>query len=333
MADYAFHALAGEYPLMPALELGRMEEGMIERGFDSLFPIVLFQGQILDGRNRFLAAKAAKVEACFIDFDGTEEEAAVFVRTANEERRHLAADWLQRRRQERVDRVAAARAQGQSQRAIADAEKVSVAQVRRDLEGAENDEKTDREDSHVRRGGAPENKPPQDKPKTTGKDGKKYPAKKPSTLCERCERIGAASCPECIAKTKRKPHKSDTPPIASDADETVIVDAEGTTVPEQAREAFLVAKQLTEICRELDSIRTRVEAIAKGPGGRLIRFDDIKQKLTDAKGNLWANRPTHVCPYCHGKAKSKPCECCKGEGWTSKLYWTAAPGNDPKAKK
>jgi hypothetical protein len=58
---------------------------------------------------------------------------------------------------------------------------------------------------------------------------------------------------------------------------------------------------------------------------------ETKPKLEEAKGNLWANRATHVCPYCRGKADK--CDCCKGEGWTNRWYWEQAPGNNGKVKR
>lgn len=129
-----FHAFADEYPMMPAYELGRMEQGMRQYGFDARFPIVRFKGKILDGRNRFRASQAAGVKPMFVDFSGTEEEAKQFVQRANEERRHLATEWLHLRRQERIHRVAEARSGGESLRTIAESEGISVAQVSRDLE-------------------------------------------------------------------------------------------------------------------------------------------------------------------------------------------------------
>ena len=114
-------------------------------------------------------------------------------------------------------------------------------------------------------------------------------------------------------------------------EEEEIVDAAGEAVPEQAKEAFAAATTITNLCREIDNLLHRIEDIAKGPGGRLIRFESVKQQFKDAKGNLWANRPTHVCPYCHGKKKD--CQCCKGSGWTAKHIWSQAPGNNEKAKR
>ncbi len=126
--------------------------------------------------------------------------------------------------------------------------------------------------------------------------------------------------------SKGKPTK---PPAAAEA----VTDAEGVEVPEHARLAFAATKEINAVCKQIDAIILSVEEISNGPGGRLIRFDSVKQQLKDAKGNLWANRPTHVCPYCHGKKGKKPCECCKDQGWTAKHIWHQTPGNNEKAKR
>lgn len=135
-----------------------------------------------------------------------------------------------------------------------------------------------------------------------------------------------AEASESADETEREP--GDEEP----EDEPEVVDAEGVPVPPRAVPAFETAKTLTGLCREMDSILKKVEEAVKAPGGRLIRFDSFKQQLKDAKGNIWANRASHVCPYCKGKAGAKVCECCKDEGWTSKTIWIAAPGNNKGAK-
>lgn len=180
-----FHELANDYPLMPAYELGRMEEDMRERGFDERFPIVTYDGKILDGRNRYLASENAEVEPLYVEFVGTDDEARMFVQRANEERRHLAKDWLDRRRAERIERVAAARREGQSLRTIAAGEGVAVAQVQRDLEVAS---------ATVPGGGtvAPE------AGKVTGKDGRTYtatPAKSSQVFCAHCTTLTRKGLP------------------------------------------------------------------------------------------------------------------------------------------
>jgi hypothetical protein len=136
MREYEFHHFAEEYPLMPDEELGILEDSMRLHGYDTRFPIWIYQERILDGRNRYLACQRAKIEPYTRLFTGTEEEARAFVIRANEHRRHLAADWLERRRKERVDRTAQLRADGKSTRAIAQQTGVSESQVRNDLKAA-----------------------------------------------------------------------------------------------------------------------------------------------------------------------------------------------------
>lgn len=117
---------------MPRLELAMLVLDMKARGFDPLFPIILYENRILDGRNRYLSAQEAGVEPVFQDLPaGTDPEE--FVQRANENRRHLDQEWLKRRRRERLERVVAARLQGQSVRGIAEQEGVSHVQVVRDL--------------------------------------------------------------------------------------------------------------------------------------------------------------------------------------------------------
>lgn len=203
MKDIPFHPFAEEYPMMPAKDIGRLEQGMIENGYDATFPIVLYKKLILDGRNRFIAAKAASVKPTFITFKGTEEEARQFVRTANEERRHLAQEWLERRRQERRERVAAAHAEGKSTRTIAGEENVSQKTVRKDLETSEINSGEDGyspDDNQT----SPES---QETPKVTGKDGKQYPSKAPPVLCERCKRTGAVK--DCARCKEARTHAAD----------------------------------------------------------------------------------------------------------------------------
>jgi hypothetical protein len=171
-------------------------------------------------------------------------------------------------------------------------------------------------------------------------------------LCPQCARevrVGnkpKKGCAECKKLNPGKPRTAttakspvETPSIREPGDE--MEDAEGSIVPPHCIPAFEKAQELTAICREMDALIRKVEAISKGPGGRLIRFDSFKQQVKDAKGNLWANRCTHLCSYCEGTGKPRTengkktgkCEGCAGEGWTNKTVWHQAPGNNEKAKR
>lgn len=117
------------------------------------------------------------------------------------------------------------------------------------------------------------------------------------------------------------------PPVPTDADDNPI--------PEKVRAAFTVAKELEGVCREIDAIIKRVQDYSIAFGGRLIRMSSFEQQMTAAKGNLWANRATHVCGYCNGESTvdGKPCAGCKGEGWTAKHVYEQTPGKNKKAKR
>ena len=59
------------------------------RAHGLLDPIVLFERRILDGRNRAAACESAGREPRYVEFEGTREEALMFVVSHNLKRRHL----------------------------------------------------------------------------------------------------------------------------------------------------------------------------------------------------------------------------------------------------
>ena len=82
-----FHEIAGIFPMLTKDELQSLSEDIKQHG--QLEPIYLFEGKILDGRNRFLACQQAKVEPRTKEFRGSSLDALVYVWSANIERRHL----------------------------------------------------------------------------------------------------------------------------------------------------------------------------------------------------------------------------------------------------
>jgi ParB-like chromosome segregation protein Spo0J len=76
--------------LMPSAdedELQNLTDDIRAHGL--LDPIVLFEKRILDGRNRAVACESAGVAPRFVEFEGTREEALMFVVSHNLKRRHL----------------------------------------------------------------------------------------------------------------------------------------------------------------------------------------------------------------------------------------------------
>jgi N6-adenosine-specific RNA methylase IME4 len=82
-----FHSLANLFPLLPENELNNLAEDIKANGLVN--PIWLYRGEIIDGRNRFLACEKVGIEPIFKEYEGTESELLPFVLSLNLSRRHL----------------------------------------------------------------------------------------------------------------------------------------------------------------------------------------------------------------------------------------------------
>jgi predicted transcriptional regulator len=166
------HPLAEKYPLLEGDDYEELKESI--RLYGLLNPIWLYEGKILDGRNRYRACRELGIEPEFARYEGDQPEG--FGKAQNVDRRHLTAEW---RRQQ----VKTKRAEGKSTRQIAEEVGASQATVRRDLSGESHDSPAPDEDEERSASRAcPEaNGPTGESPhsKVTGRDGKKYAAKKP----------------------------------------------------------------------------------------------------------------------------------------------------------
>ena len=83
------HSLSSIVPEMKPDEFGRLKDSIAQRGFLVEWPIVLFEGRILDGGHRYKAAQQLGVTPTFREFTGSEEQARAFILASNADRRHL----------------------------------------------------------------------------------------------------------------------------------------------------------------------------------------------------------------------------------------------------
>lgn len=81
----AFHPIANCFPLIEGNEFNELVADIAANGIRE--PIVLFEGMILDGRNRYRAAMAANIEPPFVDYDG--DDPVGYSVSLNLRRRHL----------------------------------------------------------------------------------------------------------------------------------------------------------------------------------------------------------------------------------------------------
>ena len=90
--EYEFHELANRFPIIEGEEYDALIDSIERQGL--LNPITLYQGKILDGRNRYRAARAAKYNFTAKDFLELRVGADPndFVISTNAQRRHLSTD-------------------------------------------------------------------------------------------------------------------------------------------------------------------------------------------------------------------------------------------------
>jgi len=85
MKHLSIHPLALMFPKMPQKSFKDLLDDIRQNGL--LSPIVLYQGEILDGINRYRACTQAKIEPRFLEYEGNDPLG--FVVSANIARRHM----------------------------------------------------------------------------------------------------------------------------------------------------------------------------------------------------------------------------------------------------
>ena len=87
-----YHPIASIFPLMGDDQLKDLSEDIRLNG--QQYPVITFEGKILDGRNRFRACQMAGVEPEIEEFEGTKADALKAVWSWNVSRRHLGSDQV-----------------------------------------------------------------------------------------------------------------------------------------------------------------------------------------------------------------------------------------------
>lgn len=192
-----FHELADLNPETPAEQFAELKADIADNG--PRVAVVLYEGQILDGRTRHRACVELGTEPEFAEFIGTADEARAFV-LSMETRRHLSRD-------ERAKLVQKLRSEGRSLRGIADETGIPKSTVA-DLLNSGVRTRTPEEPDALEQSGVPNGTPEPDevdepdehdagvrtrtpepatapqppaakvKAKVKGRDGKQYPARK-----------------------------------------------------------------------------------------------------------------------------------------------------------
>ena len=84
------HDLSKLFPPISEEDFGKLAADIKLHGLRQ--HIVLYQGKILDGNNRYRACSLAGIKPTFADFTGIDADARNYVISVNIHRRHLTAD-------------------------------------------------------------------------------------------------------------------------------------------------------------------------------------------------------------------------------------------------
>ncbi len=90
----SFHPIANRFPLMQGAQFERFVARMKEGGYDTKKPIILYEGQILDGRNRYRAASQLKIIPTYVEYAGEYGDPWNFCLVQNADRCHYSLQEL-----------------------------------------------------------------------------------------------------------------------------------------------------------------------------------------------------------------------------------------------
>ncbi len=294
------HPLSAEYADITGKEWELFTNRMKQLGFLSCQEIILHEGMIIDGFQRFRACLETNTEPEFLPLDPS-IDARLFVETVNDHRRHESEEERTARRA----RVAEAIAAGESKRSIAEREKVSRATIDRDL-------------------GATGAKSPAE---VVGRDGRSQPSKKKVILCRHCEHrqiVGRElipNCPDCEALRKiLKPEKHGGIGVPPAGRPEPLKDDAGVMVPQRLIPVFQARSDYDRAMALLTSCSKAFRAIEEGPTkdakplDKDAHFTKFYPTFKSARARLAAMCPSLVCSACGGDGGCDKCY----DGWLSK---------------
>jgi hypothetical protein len=319
--DYPFHPLADVYPLMGGAEFEGLADDIQARG--QQLPIRTWNGQIIDGRNRYRACVARGITPVLQnDSHIPEDQLEAHIASLNEHRRHLTEDFLRQKREERVTRVAEKKSAGKSTRQIAEEEKVSQTQVMADLRTAtEQGYSVDPEDGKVK-----------------GRDNRTRTARPRKPRTPKAETNGVA--PPAGSTGHPCPVEPEPPPPDPGTD------ALGIPVPEPLAPAFAAREAFARALSLRRKLAALLNELARAPGGVHLARDLTRREsggkvsfrsthLDDLKLVLEGNAPySCVCPYCYDRHPGKvdpACRACHGLGWVPLHAWRHVPREEKAA--
>jgi hypothetical protein len=307
------HPYAELFPAMSHPEFDRLCGDIAVNGLQE--EIVLYEGKVLEGRNRYLACLARGVTPRFREYAGECGSPLAFVVTRNLHRRHL--NESQRALvAARLKPLFAEEARQRQQAGLKQGDQFPVSanlQKREKPEGKiwSADKAAERLQVSARSVAAA------DKVKKQGVPELVEAVAAGRVAVSAASRIATLPAPqqqEVLAAIQRgvKP-KQALAQVREESQQACSLDDSGKPLPERAVPAFQQRQALRALCRQLDAVNREVARLADSPVGVYLDSPGVENHLREAKQAVWAAQPAHVCPTCQGGDSG--CVLCRGQGW------------------
>jgi ParB-like chromosome segregation protein Spo0J len=293
---YKNHELADLFPMMPDSEIADMAKDIKANGQRN--PIVIHEGKILDGRNRYAACVMAGIDPIEVPFKG--KDALSYVLSTNLHRRHLST----------------------SQRAMV-AEKLA------------NMERSDTLKTGSRSAnlpiGAVSQSSAAEKLNVSERSVRDARAIRESSS-DLAGKVLSGEITIHAAKERLKPQKfskSEVDAMPFNPDQSIVKDDFGAEIPKKLEERWATREQVKGWINRLQEIRREVvkewelrNILLAGKKRRSpLSFNSFDSQIAASITDMKAAYPRHLCPVCNGDG----CDYCAGIGIVSDFFFKTIP--------
>ena len=317
------HPYAELFPAMSHPEFDRLCGDIAVNGLQE--EIVLYEGKVLEGRNRYLACLARGVTPRFRDYAGECGSPLAFVVTRNLHRRHL----TESQRALVAARLKPLFEEEARQRQCAGLKQGSQFPVGANLRQREKPGENARSAQKVaeRLQVSARSVELAGKVKKQGVPDLIEAVATGQVAVSAASRIATLPAPqqqEVLAGIQRgvKP-KQALAQVRDEAQQACGPDDAGKPLPQQAVPAFRQRKELRALCRRMDALSREVARLGDSPVGFFLDGQRVQNQLREAKQAVWAAQPAHVCPTCQGGDSG--CVLCRGQGWVTVVMHDGPP--------
>lgn len=305
MKKLTYHPAANTFPLVEGAEREALKYDIEAYGLHD--PIIVFEGQILDGRNRYELCLELGIEPDVLNVTPHDigHDPVSYVVSRNLHRRHLSPSQVamvlsklpkNKRGGEKggqsanlhFDRESIAEQNGVSVRTVKTADKVRAKGTPKVVEAVESGEIAVSDAAALVE--LPKDR--QDKAVESVRRGEVKTA-----------RAAVEQSPKAL--------------------EPLPEDAVGNVLPAKLIPFFELAAEFEEQAKIISKIQSWAKGVEKNPAAAFLHVQSLHADLGNAKRSLRFSAPHAVCPYC--KAKKQTCEACHGEGFVNKTVYNAAP--------